>query len=329
MRRGILRGMSDEIILAGKQYVSSKRASDSSGYAQDYIGQLARGGLIDAQRVGGLWYVAMPSLEAYQRNAADYAPVQPQNTAKELDTIVSFDGKDYISASRAAKITGYNQDYIGQLARGGKILSRQIGNRWYIEREGLVAHKSEKDALLAAVQSEAVGISKPSIQTNGTPGTSPVAVHDVGGPYLTYIRENGDLIPNLNKEKEIPSVPTLERSPVQFAPDGYSIPIHIVDIRKRSGMNPKRVQPYEAKENVSAKTIFTATKVGAALTIVIVLSYGIVTLKDRSVYTVNLNGNNSPITRNVFTASALAAFDSAGNILEKWLVLELVYRRTQ
>ena len=34
--------MSDEMQIEGKPYISSKRASELSGYAQDYIGQLAR-----------------------------------------------------------------------------------------------------------------------------------------------------------------------------------------------------------------------------------------------------------------------------------------------
>src|SRR3989344_4642516 len=154
--------MSDELFLSGKTYVSSKRAADTSGYAQDYIGQLARGGLIDAQRVGGLWYVSMESLSGYKKNADTYQPQPPQtgeNQVPDAESIVSFDGKDYVSAGRAAKITGYNQDYIGQLARRGAILSRQIGNRWYIDRDALVSHKTEKDKMLGAVQSASVGIS--------------------------------------------------------------------------------------------------------------------------------------------------------------------------
>jgi hypothetical protein len=57
MFAGYTVAMSDEMVIEGKTYISSKRAAQVSGYAQDYIGQLARGGAIDAQRVGGLWFV--------------------------------------------------------------------------------------------------------------------------------------------------------------------------------------------------------------------------------------------------------------------------------
>lgn len=47
----------DELVIGGKKYISSKRASEFTGYAKDYIGQLARGGKIPATRIGRAWYV--------------------------------------------------------------------------------------------------------------------------------------------------------------------------------------------------------------------------------------------------------------------------------
>ena len=155
--------MAEEISVAGKTYLSSRRASEISGYTQDYIGQLSRANLVDAERIGGLWYVSIESLNSYKIKAEQYVPEPPKHVPySDPESLISFDGMDYISASRASKVTGYNQDYVGQLARSGKIMSRQVGNRWYVEREGILAHKREKDALLAAVQKESVGIRYPS-----------------------------------------------------------------------------------------------------------------------------------------------------------------------
>lgn len=53
-----------------------------------------------------------------------------------------FDGKKYISSSRAAKISGYVNDYIGQLCRDGKLECRMVGRSWYVSLESLVAHKN-------------------------------------------------------------------------------------------------------------------------------------------------------------------------------------------
>ena len=152
--------MAQEVTLDGKVYVSSKRAAEIGTYTQDYIGQLARASKIDARRVAGLWYVSMDSIEEHKQNSELYAPHPPKRSgAKEADeTFVGLDGNTYVSASRAAKSTSYNQDYITQLARSARVPSQQVGARWFVDLEALQAYKEEKDALLAEVQVEAVGI---------------------------------------------------------------------------------------------------------------------------------------------------------------------------
>lgn len=55
----------DELQIKGKTYISSKRAHATTGYAKDYIGQLARAGKIPATRVGRAWYVDESALRAY------------------------------------------------------------------------------------------------------------------------------------------------------------------------------------------------------------------------------------------------------------------------
>jgi len=53
------------LFLEGKKYISSKEASDISGYSRDYIGQLVRKNAVDAKMVGRLWYVSSQSLEKH------------------------------------------------------------------------------------------------------------------------------------------------------------------------------------------------------------------------------------------------------------------------
>ncbi len=52
----------DELIIGGKQYISSRRAAEITGYAKDYIGQLCRGKRIEGKLVGRNWYVEPRSL---------------------------------------------------------------------------------------------------------------------------------------------------------------------------------------------------------------------------------------------------------------------------
>jgi hypothetical protein len=53
-----------------------------------------------------------------------------------------FSGKKYISSSRAAKLSGYVNDYIGQLCRDGKLECQMVGRSWYVSLESLVSHKN-------------------------------------------------------------------------------------------------------------------------------------------------------------------------------------------
>lgn len=310
--------MTDELEIEGVKYISSKRASELSGYSQDYIGQLARKGHIDARRIGGLWHVSMPSLQEYEARVDTYRSQPPERRQmNEPDSLITFDGKDYISAGRASKITGYHQDYVGQLARGGSIASRQVGNRWYIEREAVLAHKNEKDKLLGAVQAQSVGIRRSGL---GEPEEAKISYSPDTKGYFTYTRDDGELFPAL-EEQEI----NLESN------ESHSIPIHVHKTSSRHvqyqhGGHGKRLF---APVRTPDKTIYYwtgGTLAAAALTIVIVLTFGFPSLKDSSLYTVNIPGLKR-LNTDALTASAEKAFRGIGDILEKWIVPELVYKR--
>lgn len=183
----------ETIEFEGKSYVPSKQAAEATGYTQDYIGQLARNGSVLARRVGGLWYINMEDLERHKKDSEAYVPEPPTTNNDRSGSIVSFDGKEYVSSKRASEITRYTQDYVGQLARGGKIKSRQVGGRWYVSKDDLMEHKRQKDALLAAVQADAVGVERQVVDR-------PVTEE----PLLTYLPSEGSDLPTLTpKEPEI------------------------------------------------------------------------------------------------------------------------------
>lgn len=145
----------ESLVIEGKNYISSKRAAEVMGYTQDYIGQLARGGKISAERVGGVWYVSEEEFSGLSKDRVTKEADSVKDLSKmKVDGItnknnaqsnsnellntsnnknkITLDGINYISSKRAAKIMGYTQDYIGQLCRGGKIEARQVGRGWYI-----------------------------------------------------------------------------------------------------------------------------------------------------------------------------------------------------
>src|SRR3989344_8941318 len=47
----------DEIYLSGTRFVSARRASQITGYAADYLGQLCRAGRLHGKLVGRNWYI--------------------------------------------------------------------------------------------------------------------------------------------------------------------------------------------------------------------------------------------------------------------------------
>ena len=239
--------------------------------------------------------------------------------------MVSFDGKDYISASRAAKITSYNQDYVGQLARSGKILSRQIGNRWYIEREGLLAHKKEKDGLLGSVQAESVGLVRDSGEAASIAALRSYAG---AGPYYAYTTDSGDLFadtgrPRAEKQRSIreesEDSPTVE--------EVHTIPIRTVThASARSGSQKRRGYAYRSPRASYGKSIARATKGVAALTIIIMLSYVLTTLKDSGIYATAVD-KDGVLSRTAFIANILEVSEYLGESIERLIVPEITYDR--
>lgn len=66
----------EEVEVAGKKYISSKRAAKETGYTHDYLGQLCRGGQLNCKRVGKAWYISEESVtnhkKRYKREQESY-----------------------------------------------------------------------------------------------------------------------------------------------------------------------------------------------------------------------------------------------------------------
>lgn len=58
----------NEITLDGRRYISVKRAAALADYTTDYVGQLCRGGKIEATRMGRNWYVDEASLIEHKQS---------------------------------------------------------------------------------------------------------------------------------------------------------------------------------------------------------------------------------------------------------------------
>lgn len=68
-----------------------------------------------------------------------------------MDEIVVAQTK-YISSKRAARLTGYAQDYIGQLVRMNKVNATKVGKAWFVEEAGLMQHVNGSNRLPAPIK---------------------------------------------------------------------------------------------------------------------------------------------------------------------------------
>jgi hypothetical protein len=57
------------------------------------------------------------------------------------DDSIELDGNTYIPSARAARLVGYTKDYVGQLARAGKLDAKLVGRSWYINEDSIRKHK--------------------------------------------------------------------------------------------------------------------------------------------------------------------------------------------
>lgn len=64
--------------------------------------------------------------------------------------------KTYLSSKRAAKITGYAKDYVGQLCREGRVEARLVGRNWYVLESSIREHRfgvaGESEAVVSEIQ---------------------------------------------------------------------------------------------------------------------------------------------------------------------------------
>lgn len=72
--------------------------------------------------------------------------------------------KTFVSAKRAAEVSGYASDYVGQLCRAGKLECKMVGRAWFITEESLRRHQL---SVLQNIQDE-VSVSVPTQKKEDT-----------------------------------------------------------------------------------------------------------------------------------------------------------------
>ncbi|MEO6536948.1 MAG: hypothetical protein ABIT47_04600 [Candidatus Paceibacterota bacterium] len=119
-----------------------------------------------------------------------------------MDEITILD-KTYISSKRAAEITGYAKDYVGQLCREGHVDAKMVGRSWYVFEPSIRKHRFGEEAV---VEAPTPIEEKLQVEATGTEPESPVWEPSV------YKAEPVDMIPELE---------TVVRAPIATPEPAY------------------------------------------------------------------------------------------------------------
>lgn len=113
---------------------------------------------------------------------------------------ITIDDKTYISSKRAAAITGYAKDYVGQLCREGRVEARLIGRSWYVLEDSIRKHRFDtEEEKTESAQMEDTG-------SDASEKTRNEAVWEKA----VYIPEEVEMLPVKERESEEEPTPSEE-----------------------------------------------------------------------------------------------------------------------
>ena len=118
-----------------------------------------------------------------------------------MDELTIGDEK-YFSSKKAAKVTGYAKDYVGQLCREGRVDARLVGRNWYVLESSIMEHRfgpseSQQSLVEAPREKEVRTIEWESpVYTSEPPQVVPILVEK---PYSAA--SEAQLLPPVSEEK--------------------------------------------------------------------------------------------------------------------------------
>lgn len=181
------------------------------------------------------------------------------------ESTIIVNGLLYISSERAAKLTGYTTDYVGQLARAGKIDARLIGRTWFVRQEAVCKHRIKKSQLAEKTQNSPYvskqGHSERQIRLLTELISRTELIHLEG---ITYEPDlDAPLLPPLSKptQKQKEYAPKIREIPVAVSVLEVSKEIHPIpsplsvnDILEKGNESQKKEDAIYTKETLSRQT---------------------------------------------------------------------------
>lgn len=134
---------------------------------------------------------------------------------KHMKENLILQDKNFISAKRAAEISSYTSDYIGQLCRGGKLECKMIGRSWFVTQESLLNHQLAFSPELAPKLQSFIDAQKAEVK-NVVEETS--KVEEISIP--TPVQISAPILSPIVSSAMTPE-------PVSFVPRSFALPYYI------------------------------------------------------------------------------------------------------
>lgn len=140
------------------------------------------------------------------------------------DDRIELEGKMYISSADAARDMKYTKDYIGQLARAGKIDAKLIGRSWYVAEESLKEHKGSVHYTLTKTKKRRA--------PSGSRETEKVILHIDNSEHRHSVEAGRHGVDNPSREDPVATsaTPPVKQDTVQEIPVDDALPL-LVPIR--------------------------------------------------------------------------------------------------
>ncbi len=130
--------MTVDLFLDEKMFISVKRASQETGYSQDYIGQLSRKGKIPAKLIGRSWFVNIDSLKKYRQSSGMGDSITSTAHSNIVDNKEDLGSTSYASAPIAFTNEDLNIPKLVNKSRAKSFFGLG-GSKFLVGSAGLVA----------------------------------------------------------------------------------------------------------------------------------------------------------------------------------------------
>ncbi len=180
--------MKDSFIFEGKKYISSKRASEISEYASDYIGQLCRANKLDCRMIGRAWFVTEESIHLHK------AAISREEAGRSR--IDNLRGKAPQISNPVIPTTSFVSEAIATDLKAPLVASNLTSSSTVA-----VSAVTVNDAVADV---RAIVASAPVISPSSNPWT--VTDSSIKSPYV-YANDDRPLLPTLKKNESVKNVP--------------------------------------------------------------------------------------------------------------------------